>query len=210
MFRDKSVLPLFPSNVWVHEVAPETQADLNPRLLARIEELLSPRPEIKPGFTWQTRNDLQDDPGFADLMAIFREAFQGVLEFLQVEPTPFEITGAWANVNPTGSPHSAHIHANNYLSGVYFLRTAEGSDSITFHDPREVGSMILPKYRKRTQQNSDAINVEAKIGRMAIFPAWLKHSVGPNQSREERVTVSANMMFSDYTRAISRPLWKGV
>ena len=210
MFNNKSVLPLFPCNVWVHEVSPELQETMNAKLLARVEELLTPRPEIQPGFTWQTRNDLQDDPAFAELMALFRQGFDGVLDFLQVEPLPYEITGAWANVNPGGSPHSAHIHPNNYLSGVYFLRTAEGSDSITFHDPRIVGSMVRPRYRQRTQHNSDSINVDAKIGRLAIFPAWLKHSVGPNQSGVERVSVSVNMMFSDFTRTVSRPLWKGV
>jgi len=210
MFRDKSVLPLFPCNVWVHEVEEEIQAAMNPKLLARIDDLLTPRPEIQPGFTWQTRNDLQEDPVFADLMGLFRHAFQGVLEYMQIEPMPFEITGAWANVNPDGSPHSPHVHPNNYLSGVYFLRTAEGSDSITFHDPRSLGAIILPKFRKITQQNTDAINVDAKTGRLAIFPAWLKHSVPHNQSGAERITIAANMMFSDFTRSLSRPQWAGV
>ena len=58
MFQNKSVLPLFPCNVWVHELAPEVYEPMNAKLLARIEELLTPRPAIQPGFTWQTRNDL--------------------------------------------------------------------------------------------------------------------------------------------------------
>ena len=59
MFRDKSVLPLFPSNVWAHDLEPSLFEPMNERLLARIEELIDPRPEIGPGETWQTRNDLQ-------------------------------------------------------------------------------------------------------------------------------------------------------
>jgi uncharacterized protein (TIGR02466 family) len=210
MFANKSVLPLFPCNVWVHELEPKVFEPMNAKLLARIEELLTPRPKIQPGFTWQTRNDLQDDPVFAEVVALFCNAFDGVLEFLQVETRSYEVTGCWANVNPGGSPHSAHIHPNNYLSGAYFLRTSEGSDSITFHDPRAVGSMIRPKYSQRTQHNSDSINVDAKVGRLVIFPAWMKHSVGPNQSTEERVSMTANMMFSDFTKTMSRPLWSGV
>jgi uncharacterized protein (TIGR02466 family) len=210
MFTNKSVLPLFPCNVWVHELEPEVFEPMNAKLLARVEALLTPRPKIRPGFTWQTRNDLQDDPEFSQLVALFRTAFDGVLEFLQVEARAYEITGCWANVNPEGSPHSAHIHPNNYLSGVYFVRTSSGSDSITFHDPRAIGSMVLPRFRERNQHNSDSINVDAKVGRLAIFPAWLKHSVGPNQSPVERVSVSLNMMFSDFTKAMSRPLWTGV
>ena len=56
----------------------------------------------------------------------------------------------------------------------------------------------------------DSINVDAKVGRLAIFPAWLKHSVGPNNSDAERISISLNMMFSDFTKRVSRPLWKGV
>ena len=210
MFANRSVLPLFPCNVWVHELEPKVFEPMNAKLLARVEELLTPRPEIQPGFTWQTRNDLQDDPEFSQLVALFRNAFDGVLEFLQVEAMPYEITGCWANVNPGGSPHSAHIHPNNYLSGVYFVRTAAGSDSITFHDPRAISSMGLPKGLERNQHNSDSLNVDAKVGRLAIFPAWLKHSVGPNQSPVERVSISLNMMFSDFTKNLSRPLWQGL
>jgi hypothetical protein len=35
MFRDKSVLPLFPSNVWAHDLEPSLFEPMNERLLAR-------------------------------------------------------------------------------------------------------------------------------------------------------------------------------
>ena len=210
MFKNKSVLPLFPSNVWVHDLERSVYEPMNETLLARIEELLTPRPPIKPNMTWQTRNDLQDDPAFADLMACFRQAVSGVLEFLDAESLDFEVTGAWANVNPSGSPHAAHVHPNNYLSGVYYVKSAPGSDAIAFHDPRERAAMIVPQYKKITQHNSLDINVQAPTGRLVLFPAWLKHSVPPNQSGEERISVAANFMFTDFTRKVSRPQWRGI
>ena len=97
MFRDKRVLPLFPSNVWVYDLEPSIYEPMNERLLRRIDELLTPRPEFKPGSTWQTRNDLQDDPEFAELIGYARAAVDGVLEFLSAEPLPCEVTGCWAN-----------------------------------------------------------------------------------------------------------------
>ena len=209
MFRSKQILPLFPSNVWVHDLEPAVYEPMNKELKSRIEELLSSRPQIGPGETWQTRNDLQDDLAFGRLMQCARSAVDGVLEFLAVEPLPYEVTGCWANVNPSGSPHNTHMHPNNYLSGVYYVQTSPG-DSITFHDPREYSQFITPKFRAHTQHNSQSINIEAKSGRMAIFPAWLKHSVPPNESPEERVSVAFNFMFSDFTRTVSRPRWKGI
>jgi uncharacterized protein (TIGR02466 family) len=210
MFRDKSVLPLFPSNVWVHDLEPSVFEAMNERVRARIEELIDPRPDIEPGQTWQTRNDLQDDPAFAELLEIAHQAIDGVLEFLQAERLPMEVTGAWANINPPGSPHRPHVHPNNYLSAVYFVHSPPGADTITFYDPRERAAMITPQFTKLTKHNSLSINVEARTGRLAVFPAWLKHSVLPNESREERITFAMNFMFSDFTHSISRPQWEGL
>jgi hypothetical protein len=159
MFRDKSVLPLFPSNVWAHDLEPSLFEPMNERLLARIEELIDPRP----------------DTSFAELFEIAHEAVDGVLDFLQAERLPMEVTGAWANINPPGSPHSPHVHPNNYLSAVYFIRSPSGADTITFYDPRERAAMIAPRFKQLTKDNSLNINVEARTGRLAIFPAWLKH-----------------------------------
>ena len=210
MSKNKSVLPLFPTNVWVHDLEPSVYEPMNARMLARIEELITPRPALSPGQTWQTRNDLQDDPVFAELIDCFNRAIEGVLEFLSAKPLQMEVTGAWANVNPSGSPHSPHVHPNNFLSGVYYVKSAPGSDAIAFHDPRERAAMIVPEFTKITSNNSLDINVQAPVGRLVVFPAWLKHSVPHNQSKEERVSISMNFMFSDFTRTVSRPQWQGI
>jgi len=40
-----------------------------------------------------------------------------------------------------------------------------------------------------------------------VFPAYLEHSVSPNESTDVRISVSFNVMFSDYAETISPPLW---
>ena len=207
MFESKTILPLFPTNVWAHDLTAEAQAALQAALKPRIEALLTPRPAIAPGETWQTRNDLQSDPTFAPLLGHIKAAVEGVLAFLDAEPTPFEVTGCWANVNPTGAPHSMHNHGNNFLSGVYYLQTGAGSDSITFFDPRSEVGIITPRFRSRNQHNARTVNVEAKAGRLVLFPSWLKHSVAPNQNPAERISIAFNVMFSDFTRSLATPRW---
>ncbi|MGH8628692.1 MAG: putative 2OG-Fe(II) oxygenase [Gammaproteobacteria bacterium] len=40
-------------------------------------------------------------------------------------------TGCWANVNGIGASHGVHTHPNNFLSGVYYVQTQAGADTIT-------------------------------------------------------------------------------
>ena len=44
-------------------------------------------------------------------------------------------------------------------------------------------------------------------GTLLAFPAYLQHSVDANASAEERISISFNIMFSDFTENLSKPLW---
>jgi putative 2-oxoglutarate-Fe(II)-dependent oxygenase superfamily protein len=40
-----------------------------------------------------------------------------------------------------------------------------------------------------------------------LFPSYLEHSVDPNPSAEERISLSFNLMFAGFTESLSKPLW---
>jgi hypothetical protein len=44
-------------------------------------------------------------------------------------------------------------------------------------------------------------------GTLLVFPAYLQHSVDANARQEERISISFNIMFSDFTENLSKPLW---
>ena len=52
------------------------------------------------------------------------------------------MTGLWANMNAPGAIHKMYNHPNNLLSGVYYLQTGKGADTINFHDPRPQRDVI--------------------------------------------------------------------
>ena len=106
-----------------------------------------------------------------------------------------------------GAVHKAHTHPNNYLSGVYYLRTSAGADTINFHDPRSQAAIIRPPVLELTAANTDQVVVRVTDGTMLMFPAWLAHSVDASQSDEERVSVSFNVMFARFTEQLAKPLW---
>jgi uncharacterized protein (TIGR02466 family) len=209
-FQQQQAIPIFPTLIWAHDLPPEEAGPLNDRLAAAIETLIAPRPAILPGQTWQTHQDLHLRPEFKGLVDLIHQAARGVLDYLKVDVDGIEITGCWANVNPTGSPHSLHTHPNNYLSGVYYVRTPPGADAIRFVDPRTQARQIAPKVRERNAVNSMDAFVNVPPGRLVLFPAWLQHSVPANSSGQERISIAFNLMYTDFTQRYARPKWEGI
>ena len=119
----------------------------------------------------------------------------------------FEITGCWGNINPRETPHKMHNHPNNYLSGVYYVQTQTGSDTINLHDPRIQTGIIRPPVTELTAGNTDQVIVKVRNGTLLIFPSYLQRSVDSNTSEEERISVRFNMMFSSFAEKVSKPLW---
>lgn len=210
MFDRIVAQPLFPSTIWIHHVKPELVGPLNDHLAQTIDRLISPKPKRGPGETWQTEARLHARPEFQDLTRMFMTAATGVLNQLEVDYGPLDITGCWANVNPTAGIHPAHNHPNNYLSGVYYVRVPPGSDAIQFHDPRPQITMVAPRVKRYNAYNSIVANVRVRPGQLILFPAWLVHSVEPNPTQQLRMSISFNIMFSDYVQRVSYPKWDGI
>jgi uncharacterized protein (TIGR02466 family) len=209
IFADLQVKDLFPTPIWVADLDADLARRLNADLRTAIDELIAPRPQIPVGSTWQTTPMLQLHPRFAEFTALVRRAGEAALDFLDVKHKEFEITGLWANINPTGGLNSPHTHPNNFLSGVYYVELPEDAGQIVFSDPRPQAAGILPPVKKWNKYVGNEIKLDVKPGRMVMFPAWLVHSVPVNRSPQERVSISFNIMFTDFAEAMSKPLWTG-
>jgi uncharacterized protein (TIGR02466 family) len=100
-----------------------------------------------------------------------------------------------------------HHHPNNYLSGVYYVAVPTAGSQIIFQDPRGQASMIMPKPRQYTRLTANGANAQSKEGRLLIFPAWLKHTVPANDGQSERISISFNLMFKNFSETMAAPLW---
>jgi uncharacterized protein (TIGR02466 family) len=206
MIEKQEVQELFPCPLWVVDLKSAEAAVLNAKLKTEIERIVSPRPQIAPGANWQTPQDLHTRPAFAEFITLVETAARGVARFLQVDQYPLAVTGCWANINPRGAYHPTHHHPNNYLSGVYYVAIPEPGSRIVFQDPRP--SMIMPKPRQYTRMTANGADAQSKAGRLLIFPSWLKHSVPSNEGQSERISISFNLMFKDFTETMASPLWQ--
>jgi uncharacterized protein (TIGR02466 family) len=201
------VIPMFPTLLWKILVKPELRDAIDAKILATLGSMRRDLPRLEHGHGWQSEQTLHDREEFQDLVACVGNATRSILRFLQIGHDAFEITGCWATVLAKGAAHKPHSHPNNYLSGVYYVQTHPGADTINFHDPRNQAGVIRPPVAELTAENTDQVVVRVTNGTLLLFPSYLEHSVDANTSEEERVSISFNVMFSSFTEKLSKPLW---
>ena len=207
-FETSQALRLFPTFVWKEHLEREISQRINDNILNLLADMRRSLPELQPGQAWQSDQALHRLDEFRELVSCIDEVATNVLDYVKIGYGAFEITACWANVSAPGGAHPIHSHPNNYLSGVYYVKTQKGADTINFHDPRTQTGIIRPPVTELTAENTDQIVVKVANGTLLIFPAWLQHSVDANQSDGERISVSFNVMFSSFTEGMSKPLWK--
>ncbi len=205
--ESSDVVSMFPTFVWNIQLRTENSRSVNAKILKVLDEMRGDLPTLAAGQAWQSTKELHELDAFRDLVIYVHGAVRSVLEFLRISYEEFLITGCWANISAKGASHGVHNHPNNFLSGVYYVQTQPGADTVSFHDPRIQTAIIRPPVTELTAENTDQVVVGVRNGTLLMFPSYLQHSVSPNESEEERVSVSFNVMFSSFTENISKPLW---
>ena len=201
------VVPMFPTLVWKIQLEERLCNTIRARALPALSLMRTQEPPLGPRQGWQSVQTLHMLEEFQDLVSPIRDAVASILKFLRIGYDVFEITACWATVLAPGAEHRVHDHPNNFLSGVYYLKTHAGADRINFHDPRSQAGIIRPPVTELTAENTDMVVMRVMDGTLLLFPAYLRHSVGVNTSTEERTSISFNIMFTAFTENLTKPLW---
>lgn len=205
--ENSDVLSLFPTLVWRIQLRAEVHESIDGRALGLLHSLRRGLSGLRAGEAWQSGHALHGREELRELCNCVSRAAASVLQFLKIGDEAIEITGCWMNLYAPGAAHRAHSHPNNFLSAAYYVRASPGADAINFHDPRSQTGIIRPPVTELTAVNTDQVVVRVTNGTLLVFPSYLHHSVDANASGEARVSVSFNLMFSEFTTALSKPLW---
>jgi uncharacterized protein (TIGR02466 family) len=201
------VLSIFPTFVWTIQSTPEFHHNVKTKVINALIRMNPDLADIPTGGSWQSNHKLYRNEEFVDLISCIYSTAKTVLRFLKVGYDVIEITGCWATINSPETSHTIHSHPNNFLSGVYYIQTQPGADTINFHDPRPQTGIIRPPVTELTAQNTDQVVVKVNNGTLLMFPAFLAHSVTKNESKQPRISISFNLMFSRFAENLSKPLW---
>tara|TARA_R100000995_G_scaffold29851_1_gene13245 strand:- start:479 stop:1060 length:582 start_codon:yes stop_codon:yes gene_type:complete len=131
------------------------------------------------------------EPLVRELLLMQEEIFKE--EWLDRYP---KLGNMWANINYSGGYNKPHVHPNATFSGVYYIKTLPNCGKLICNDPRpgiqtHMPSRIQGQPPKHLWRE---VHLQPQENRVIMFPAWLWHSVEPNQSNDMRISVSFNFI----------------
>ena len=183
------VIPMFPSLVWKVQIEGLRDA-LATNIRAALADLRRGLPPLEAGRGWQSQQALHEREDFRDLVLCVRRGVTSILRFLRIGQDAFEITASWATVLAKGAAHKVHSHPKNFLSGVYYVCTQSGADTINFHDPRRQKAVIWPPGRGADGGQHRSGGGQGAQRSAADFPSFLKHSVDATERGRKSVSAS--------------------
>ena len=144
---------------------------------------------------WHSTTEMHKKPEYKPLVdELFRMVHQVFEEeFLERGP---KLGNMWANINPPGGYNQPHVHPNSLFSGVYYVKVPVNSGQLICNDPRPGIQTCMPT-RKKGQPPKHLwreIHIQPKENRAVMFHSWLWHNVQPNQSNEDRISISFNFL----------------
>ena len=141
----------------------------------------------------QTQNELHKVDTFTNLTKTIIDVTKSILDE-QGYIGEVEITNMWGNILRPQSQraHAPHSHSNNFLSGVFYLKTSSNTSPIQFFDPRPQSSVLKPRKSGFNKLNSDMAQFESETGWGVVFPSWLVHWVP--ETKDERISIAWNII----------------
>lgn len=149
---------------------------------------------------WQSRSDyLHNNEEFAflfdDLDANLEHCMQ---KDFNINPGEnLSILNAWINISGQNNFNLTHTHPLSSFSGVYYVKCPQDCGNLVFEQDNN-DTLDLPHRQDRIKDLSKMYSTyyfTPVEGRMLLFPSNLRHSVEPNKSCDDRISISFNLSF---------------
>ena len=109
--------------------------------------------------------------------------------------------GGWININPKGGANATHHHQPWDWSGVFYVKQPNISDEggrsgmIEFINPCQQSSTLASKGFENSGM-APFLRFRPNPGEIVLFPSYLLHSVYPNETDDDRITIAYNLMLN--------------
>jgi uncharacterized protein (TIGR02466 family) len=137
-----------------------------------------------------TDTNVLDDLSLEKTKATIINAVSEYCNFLQHKVRNYRME-SWFTSFSNGEYAQMHEHGFADISGVYYYKT-NGEDGTLFFENPTGQSLSSLLYHKKY-----AVRWEHKpiVGKLLLFPAWLKHGVTTNITDSHRSSLSFNIFF---------------
>lgn len=122
-----------------------------------------------------------------------------------LEKMDVHIQRSWPVIAKKGQVVSPHAHNTAHVSSVYYVSIPGDGDpggTTFFNDNRPneishgIGSGMTGSYFERNMFNYNSAEYSPVEGRLLLFPAKLTHSVEPNMTDDDRISVSLDLIIT--------------
>tara|TARA_R110000787_G_C13250645_1_gene429370 strand:- start:153 stop:704 length:552 start_codon:yes stop_codon:yes gene_type:complete len=139
-----------------------------------------PKGEFKSNFGgYQSKNNLHN---FKTFYPLVNQLNNFIISFFENPNT--KLISMWGNISPPNSYNLPHTHFhdittynNTDISGVLYLKVPKDSGNIMFYNPLYI---------------SNQHSIETQPKDIILFHQHLPHSVNPNFSQEDRISIAFN------------------
>ena len=143
---------------------------------------------------WQSELLTGKHPNLNGLAVEILKHAKDYCKLLQIKPTK-KLENIWININGYKDYNDYHDHPGAILSGVYYVKNSSNSN-ILFYSPytQIIKSYWLDYILHYNHNTSSLFKHFSREGELILFPSWLMHSVEPNMKKENRVSISFNLI----------------
>jgi len=103
------------------------------------------------------------------------------------------ITEMWAIINKKESFNVVHTHPNCYLSSAYYVKASKNCGAFIAENPNIAKRYAYPEIANKNELNVETAKIEVEEGDLLLFPSYLPHKVGKNESGNDRIVISFNV-----------------
>ena len=131
-----------------------------------------------------------------NLTAFQDELHNHVIAYMQQIGTPYDkikkyrILNSWMTQTLKGEYAPAHTHGGADLSGVYYYKTTGDDGDLYFNSPN-----TLQEHAYCFEHLPAWYSSKPEVGKIVLFPGWIRHGTKTNTTRHERISLSFNIVF---------------
>ena len=192
------ILKLFPEPIFKYKI--EDHKDINKKLSEYIYNLKNNDDEglkrsNKGG--WHSKNfELKDKNSIQFQFAIKVQEY--IVDTFKkfgwkIKNKNIRISEMWAIINKKENFNVIHTHPNCYLSAAYYVKAPINCGKFEIEHPNIAKKYAFPEVEVRNELNLEVASIEINEGDLLLFPSYLPHKVGQNQSDDDRIVISFNV-----------------
>ena len=103
------------------------------------------------------------------------------------------IKSMWAIINKKNDFNVVHTHPNSYLSAAYYVSAPKNCGKFLIENLNIAKKHSYPEILENNELNAQIAGLDVNDGDLLIFPGYLPHKVGMNESDQDRIVISFNI-----------------